>query len=658
MGRGTDISVEDGVAQIALDAGPGARLTHAGLVALDMALARIAAQDDVRLIVIRGQGPVFPSGITDPLGGGDDRDNLLADLCLRMEQCPKPVVAVLSGAVVGAGVELALAAHYRLIHKNTRIGFPNARLGVVPSAGATQRLPRLVGGEMALEMLLGGALLPITHGKLSLLADDLFDGSADDAIAAFAGRVPLTDIPPRPTAARRDGFADARAYQAAINLARTKAEVSPEVAPKHILAAVEAALVLPIEASLGFEQAAHEDCAKTDQARALSHLFHAEQAVGALVRRSDLPEMSTILVLGGSPIAVQITLAALDAGVTVNWAFKDAEQERGSVAQVRAAVEEAVRAGRYSAERAARSQKLLRHGTPEVMIAGADIALRATRGQRGAPIPPDMPVAHCLPGTDPHLTLHFAPPASRSRLVEVILGPDSSEAHRLAGLALARRMHKLAVVQTTSGPGLHDRLIQTFLRAADALVDLGQSPFAIDAALRDWGMAHPPFELADSLGFSVGAAHARADGAQNWSERLLQTGRQGRANGRGFYRHTEGAAAEPDPEVLNQINQARAPQSDMPADRIVRCVLGAMANEGAKALREGVVPRAGDIDVVSVFSHLVPNWRGGVMHAAGEGGLLATQRAMQSLDHPDRELWTPDPVFAELIKYGRTFDDL
>ncbi len=657
MDNGTKISVTDGVAQIALDAGPSARLSLHLLSALDVAFTQLAKDDAVQVIVFRGKGPTFPSGVTDPQGGGDDRGNLLSDLCLRIERCVKPVIAVMNGVVVGGGVELALAAHYRLVHAHTRLGFPNARLGLVPHAGATQRLPRLVGADMSLELLLGGTLVPITKGKLTALADELFEDAPDDAITRFVAAHP-DGLAPRPTAERRSGFTDAKAYQAALTRMRASVEASPEVAPRHILSAVEAAILLPIDAGLAYEQAAAEDCADTDQSKALAHLFHAEQAVSTHTRRTDLPDISTVAVLGGSANAVQIVLAALDADLGVNWVIKDPAQQRDSVGHVRAVVQEAVRSGKLNEERAKRSLDALRYGDGAQMIDGADIALRATRGQRGVHLPPQMPVAHCLPGTDPRLALQFFPTAKTARLVEVILGPQSTEGDRLAGLALARRLNKLAVVETTSGMGLYDRLIQILLQAADSLVDLGQSPFTVDAAMRAWGMVHPPYELADSIGLEAVSRHKRAEGCQNWADLLVQLGRKGRVDGRGFYTYAPSSPPKPDAEILQRIYQRRVPQSDMPAEQIARLVLGAMASEGARALRDGVVARAGDIDVVSVFTQLVPNWHGGVMHAVGEGGLLRTARAMEGLDHPDRALWTPDPVFGDLIKYGRRFDDL
>ncbi|WP_299788523.1 enoyl-CoA hydratase-related protein [uncultured Marivita sp.] len=658
MGAETDISVRNGVAHVVLDAGPSARLNHRVIAALDAALTQLAEDDTVEIIVIRGKGASFPSGITEPQGGGDDRGNHLSDLCQRLESSAKPVVAVLTGTVVGAGVEIALACHYRLAQAQTRIGFPHARLGLVPSAGATQRLPRLVGAEETLDLLLGGHLRPMTSGKLSALVDQVFDDTAEAAIERFISDLRSKGAKPRPTADRRVGFADAAAYHAAVKRARVQIDASPEVTPKHILSAVEAAMLLPIDAGLAFEQAAAEDCAATDQSAALAHLFHAEQAVSAQTRRADLPDMSTIAVLGGSPIAVQIVLAALESGVAVNWLIKDPQQQRDSVGHVRSVLKDAVTSGQMDEARLTRSLDLMRYGDTDAVIADADIVLRATRGQRGVSVPPGIPLAHCLPGTDPRLALHFAPPASTSRLVEVILGPQSTDTDRLAALALARRLNKLPVVETTSGAGIYDRLRQTLWRAADSLVDLGQSPFSIDAALRHWGMPHPPYEMADLLGFDTVARQDRPEGSRNWTALLARSDRQGRGSGRGYYTHMPSEPPQPDPGALALIESQRAPQPEMPAEKIVRLTLGAMANEGAKALREGVVPRSGDIDVISVFTHLAPTWHGGIMHAAGEAGLLQITRAMESVDHPDRALWTPDPVFAELIKYGRRFDDL
>lgn len=657
MGTETDITVTDGVAQIALNAGPSARLSSAMISAIDAALDQLAEDDGTDIVILRGKGSVFPSGVTVPQAGGDDHGNRLSSLCRRIELYPKPVIIVLTGTIVGAGVELALAAHYRLIHRQTRIGFPNARMGLVPNAGATQRLPRLIGAEGTLDLLIGGALVPVTAPRLSPLADLLFDGTPDEAIARFVSDLRGKDASPRPTADLRSGFADAAAYHTALTRVRSRIEASPELAPKKILAAVEAAMLLPIDAGLAFEDAAAEDCADTEQSKALSHLFHAEQQVAAQLRRTDLPDITSIGILGGSALAIQLAQAALEAGIGVNWFIKDPAQQRDAVALVRAALQQAVQSGRLPADRMERALTELRSGDRADLLQGVQIVLRATRGLRGAPVPVGTRIAHCLPGGDPHISLQFAAPVATSRLVEILLGPEATEDDRRLGLGLARRMNRLAIVQTNAGTGMLDRMLTALWQACDALVDLGQSPAVIDAAMQNWGMSIPPYQLADRTGLDVVSRHPRAEGAQNWAAVLQQLGRQGHATGRGFYLHGADGPKR-DAEVQHKINERRAPQSNLPADQITRLVIGAVANAGAKALRDGVVPHAAGLDVLSVLAQMVPAWRGGVMHAVGAQGLLRTTRAMEALDHPDRDLWTPDPVFAELIKYGRSFDDL
>ena len=658
MGTDTEISVIDGVAQIALNAGPSARMNVQVLTALTSALDQLAEDGAVRIIVIRGKGPVFPSGITDPQGGGDDTANLLAKVCLQIERFAKPVITVLTGPVVGAGVEIALASHYRLVHHQTRIGFPHARLGLVPRAGATQRMPRLVGAGPTLDVLIGGALVPVSSDALRGLADDLFDDTPDAAIARFVTELGTKGAAPRPTADLRIGFADATAYHTALTRVRDSIDASPEVAPRKILAATEAALLLPIDAGLAFEDAAAEDCADTEQSKALSHVFHAEQVVSAQVRRNDLPEITTIGVLGGSAAARQIVLAALEARIAVNWLIKNPDQQHDSLAHIKTVLQQSAQTGRISREIVTWARQNLRSSDNAEILTGSNIVLRATRGQRGVAIPADTPVAHCLPGSDPRLAMQFAEPASSSRLVEVVLGPHATTDDRRIGLALARCLNKLALVETTSDLPLFDRLTQTLWRASDALVDLGQSPFTIDAAMHDWGMVLPPYRLADRLGLDLVSRQHRAEGCANWSELLIQNGRQGLVNRQGFYRYAPEAEPDADQEILHKIMERRAPQANMAPEDIRCCLIGSMANTGAKALRDGTVARAGDIDVLSVFTHLVPAWRGGVMHAAGDAGLLKTTRLMQALGHPDQDLWSPEPIFSELIKYGRTFDDL
>ncbi|MFP7673889.1 enoyl-CoA hydratase-related protein [Marivita sp. S0852] len=658
MGAKTDIRTHAGVAHIVLDAGPASRLSLACLNALKTALPPLCDDDAVDYIALSGKGHAFPSGITTPCGGGDDHDNQLADICLMLELCPKPVIAVLTGAVIGGGAELALAAHYRIAHRTARFGFPHARLGLVPNAGATQRLPRLVGAQATLDLLLHGKLESLSSDAMKPLIDMGFDDTVDDAINRFAHTLRSKKAGLRATADRRDGFADTQGFQTAIAKARADVETSGEFAHKQILSAVEASIMLPIDAGLAFEDAAAEDCAETSEAKALAHLFRVEQSVSAQTRRVGPLPSDSIAVLGGGPLAAQIVATALVSGLKINWSIKDKALQRESAELVQKVLQDILSQGHLSRQQAQHCKTALQIGNGPEMLEGVTMALRAARGQRNLPIPQGLTVAHCLPGPDPSLALNFVQPVETAPLVEVVLGPDHTDRDAELALALARRLNKMAVVETTSADSVSERLKHTLWRAADALVDLGQSPFVIDDALRKWGMTQPPYERADAYGLSVIARQARASGCTNWSALVLDTGRAGRAANRGFYKYDQTGTATPDADILCHIETRRAAQKDLSPDQIQRLIIGAMSNAGAKLLRDQVVPRAGDIDVVSVFTRLIPRTRGGILHAVGAMGLLQTLHAMDALQHSDTDLWSPDPMFRELIKYGRSFDAL
>lgn len=655
MSTTADISVENGVAHVALNAGPVARLTVALLHQIDDVLSRFETDDAVEIVILSGKGPGFPSGLTEPEAGGDDHENRLGALCRRIEGFPKPVVALLTGPVVGGGAELALACHYRLVHREARIGFPNVRLGLVPRAGATQRLPRIVGAAATLELLLGGHLHLISAGAYAPLADANFSEDRYAAVMSFIDTLRGKGARPRPTSNTRAGFTDGTAFQATVNDAREKLDPTHDVAAIKIVSAVEAALVLPIDAGLAFEEACAEDCAETPVSKALAHVFHAEQTANAVTRRTDLGTIRSIAILGPGHLASQIALATLDVDIGVSWFIRDADKRETAVSHVRASLEEAVQHGRLNADRANELLSGLRTGDSPELFRDVDLVLRAARGLRGVPVPPNIPIAHCLSGSEPRLAMRFAPMSASRRLVEILVGPEGSESDLRTALGFARRVNALAIVERTSGQSVHDRLTQALWRASDALVDLGQSPFVIDAAMRDWGMALPPYALADHSGLELVARQERSGRAFNWCAAVASLDRTG--TGIRFYSTAEKGTPAPDARVLPHIDGLRPSKPDMPASDIRRLLFGAMANEGARLLSEGVVQHASDIDLVSILSGLMPRWSGGAMHHACVEGLLRLSRAMAALPHPDAAFWTPHTLFAELIKNGRSFDD-
>lgn len=653
-------SVSDGVVWITISSPPANALVHDLRAALLAAFDKASAED-ASAIVLQGAGATFAAGADLSEIDKADVAPTLSDLCNRIEASPLPVVAALHGTVLGGGAELALAAHYRVAEAGTRIGFPEVKLGLMPAGGATQRLPRLLGAAHALEMLLTGGPFDIETGPADGLADLVVDedlpGAAADLVAAVREEGGAT----RPTSEIRRGFLDPKGYQQAVAERREALSGAPELAPREIVAAVEAAILLPFEAGLAFEADAGETCRSSEQSRALRAAFVAEHRARRLdlPEGAPLPELKRIAVLGGGPLAIQLVFAALVRGIAVQWGTRDPAALREGVPRLRDVFDGFVSRGAISEDDALDRLADLRIGDSAAMAEGVEMIVHAARGQGDVPAPEGIPRVSAFPGKVRQLGLRFAPPIHAAPLIEVIVGPAAMPAQIVAARALARALDKIPVRVQSRGESIASRLFAACQRAAEALVDLGQHPCEIDRAFRDWGWQRPPFQTADMRGLEELAKRPRAEGARNWSEILVGDQRLGRAAGRGFYLWQGQPSLPVEDDTLTALLDAeRPPAAAMPHEQMRRLVFGAMANEGARMLAAKMAQRPSDIDVVATLALDLPRWRGGPMHLVGVYGLLSVRRAMDGLDHPDRAFWTPEPVFDELIKNGRSFDAL
>lgn len=661
MTEHVDFRVEDGIAWLSVSNPPVNALSRPVRVALIAALDRAEADETVKAVVLTGRGHTFPAGadiaeFDAPLGAP-----WMPAVCARVMDFPKPVIAALHGTVLGGGLELALSAHYRVAHAATRVGLPEVRLGLMPGAGGTQLVPRFLGAAAALDMMLTGGMYPVSRAPAQGLVDARVEGDVHEAAGAFCRRLLDEGRGPRRSADLRKGFSDAAGYQTAVNERRGALARRPEIAPREIVAAVEAALLLPFEAGAAFEQDAFETCVTSDQSRALRGLFFAERRAQrfGLPKGTEIPALDRIAVLGGGPLAAQIVIAALNAGLGVNWGTSDPEARRQGVVHVSDIYRRGVGQGGLTEDQADERLALLRVGESAAMTGGADMILQAARGQGDGTTAPGVVRAVACAGRVEGLGLRFPPPVYGTRLVEVIAGPASLPHELAAALALAKALGKVPVRVASEGESLAGRLMAACQRAADALLDAGQDPYHVDRALADWGWSRPPFRARDMAGFAETAAQPRAEGARNWSVLMADRGRTGRKEGRGFYLWSgNGAGPQEDAAVTGLVDGLRDAAKPLPHDRIRLLVLGAMANEGARMLRSGMAARPSDIDLAAIMALDMPRWRGGPMHLAGVAGMLAVRRALEGFDHPDRAFWTPDGAFAELIKNGRTFDDL
>ncbi len=701
--RTVQVADDDGLRHLEIDNPPVNVLGQALRAALAEAIAAAAADPGVRAVVISARGRSFPAGADITEFGKPPVPPRLPEVCNRIEACPKPVVAAMHGTALGGGLELALAAHYRVGLESLRIGFPEVTLGLVPGAGGTQRMPRIAGAAAALELMQSGQPVPAraaeAMGVIDLVVPDPAPGeeaaaAVRRAAADFARGLLAEGLGPRPTSMRAEGFADPAAYAAAVAAARARPAPSHLPAAARIADCVEAALLLPFEAGLAFERAAFEDLMATEAAQGLRHAFLAER------RAARVPELAAasprrvevVGIVGGGLMGAGIAAAALTAGLGVVLVERDEAALDKGLARIAEIKERAIEKGRLtSAGFEAEWARLI--GTTEMAaMAGVDLAIEAVFEEfevkagvfraldavlrPGAVLATntsylDVDALAAVTGRPADVVgLHFFSPAHVMKLVEVVVGRATAPDAVATGFALARRMGKIAVRSGVTDGFIGNRILSAYRTATDFLLEDGATPYAIDAAMRAFGFPLGPYQVLDLAGLEISWARRKRlaptrDPAARYvavGDRLCERGWFGQKAGRGYYRYDRGRTGEEDPEVLALIDAERAAKGIIPraiaADEIRARALAAMVNEGARLLEEGIALRPSDIDVVMLHGYGFPRWRGGPMRWADHTGLRSLRRDLMTFAAAEPEFWTPAPLLLDLVGNGRSFADL
>lgn len=707
--------IENGIAVLRLDLAPSHPLTAQMRTALDAALVAASDDSDVAGIVLTGLGDRAANGLSGGLLVAD-LDAPLArpdmnDLCMRIEDCAKPVVVVLHGLTLGAGVELALAAHGRIAVEGAQLAFPGVALGVTPSGGATQRLPRLIGARAALDLLLLPHPKEMTAPGLAPLLDQLMAQGDDPVAAAVAMARDLAaglvaGVALRRSLALTEGLADHAGNAAAVALAQSHHADNPNPAALSIVACVEAASLLPPEAGLSFEAAAFEDLVTSDVSRALRHISLSERRaaqIPALAQAKPQP-VSHVALIGGGQMAAQLAVACLAAGLHVVH-FERSLDALGAVqarlAQAQAAM---IQAGRLTQAKAVEDLERWRGTTALADLAQASIMIEAvadilaTKVQVMAALDRVAPAGAVLVTTsaalrvadiaaatarpDAVLGLRIPFPVHLSRLAEILPGrafaDQAGQAQAIATLAglLRDGMGRFVICSGAQGGHLADPLWAALQAACLGLLRKGFSVARIDAALQSYGMVHGIFRHMDLIGLDTCLQRARLAAVQvdcgqqhlDDLDRMVLAGRTGHRAGRGFYLWPadQDAAAEgpdpiPDPAVSGLLDlppEAAAGSADLGHEAVILRAVAAMANTGAKALDAGLALRPSDLDVAMVQVYGFPRWHGGPMQAADQIGLFAITRALGRFAADDAVLFTAHPCLAALVREGQGFAQL
>ena len=666
-----------------------------GLVA---AMEQADASDAVKAVVIVGAGKAFIAGADIREFGKPPVEPFLPDVCNRIEACSKLVVAVVHGPALGGGLEVAMAAHYRLALPGTKVGLPEVSLGLTPGAGGTQRAPRLMGVKAAAELMLSGKPIGAQAALDAGLVDKLEEGA--DSVAAglaYARELLAQGAPLRRTSEDQTRIADKAAALADLEALRadTAKKSRGLFSPLKIIDCVQAALDLPFAEGLKFERAQFLACIDSPQRAGLIHAFFAERETAKIpeARAAQPRAFSKIAIIGGGTMGAGITVSALDAGLVVTMIERDAESIARGQANVEKVYNGLIAKGRMSEEAKAAIMARYTPSTRYDDIADVDLVIEAVFEdlevkkavfkeldrvcKSGAVLATNTSyldidaIAAVTSRPQDVIGLHFFSPANIMKLLEIVVPAKVAPDVVTTAFELAKKMKKVPVRAGVCDGFIGNRILATYKQAADYLMEDGASPYEIDEAVRGFGFAMGPFQVTDLAGGDIGWATRKRRAATRdpkaryveIADRICENGWFGQKTGRGFYLYPQGARiGQPDPEVLAIVDAERAKKGVTPrpftAEEIMRRYMAAMVNEGAKVVGEGIALRPLDVDVTFISGYGFPRHRGGPMKWADMQGLPKVLADIEAFAKEDALFWKPAPLLQKLVAEGKNFESL
>ena len=691
----TSYAVHGPVAVVTLNNPPVNGLGHALRSGIVAALDQALADPQVQAIVLTGSARAFSGGADvrefgTPKAG---QEPTLPSVIRALDGATKPVVAAIAGVCLGGGLELALGCHYRVALPDASLGLPEVKLGLLPGAGGTQRLPRLIGLEPALNMIVSGQPVPANAFAGTPLVHALIEGDLVEGAVAFAAQVAARGEPlPR----ARDLKVKQPNADAFLQFARNTvaAASKPFPAPLQCVEAVAASLK-PFDEGLQTERTLFQALMQTPESRALRHVFQAERAaakVPGLPEGTVLRPIARVGVIGAGTMGGGITMNFLNAGIpVVLLEMKQEALDRG-LATIRKNYENSMKKGKLKPEQVEQRMGLITPTLEYAALKDADLIVEAVFEEMGvkeavfrqldAVAKPGAILASNTSYLDidriatftrrPQdvIGLHFFSPANVMRLLEIVRGAQTAPDVLATSLQLAKQIKKVAVVSGVCDGFIGNRMLARYGAAAQGLINAGALPQQIDGALQKFGLAMGPFRMGDLAGLDIGwatrkrkAAEAGVEMKPIVADKLCEAGRFGQKTGAGWYRYEAGNRTPlPDSVTEQLIAEYRAAHGITPRkigdEEIVERCIFALVNEGARILEEGIAARASDIDLVYLNGYGFPLHRGGPMLYADTVGLPQVVRSLRRFAaEPGADgSWQPAPLLVRLAEEGRSFN--
>lgn len=689
--------VKDGVAVVTFDNPPVNSLSAAQRKALHEQILHAAARKDIHAIVVTGGAGPFCGGaeIREFNTPAQKLSPTMPELIEGLDRINKLLIAAIDGFAYGAGLELAMAMHYRVASAYAQLGLPEVKFGFLPGAGGTQRLPRLVAMEHAAPMMLSGAPVGARQAFDYGLVDELSNGDLLEDALTYTRKLIAARMTPRRTSTLPVRMATAPADLFTTLRADIDKRTPGHKGKLYIVDCCEAATALPFEAGREFERARFLELLATPESKALRYNFFAERQaakIAGLAADVRPRALHTAAVIGAGTMGAGIAMCFMNAGIPV--ALIDAQREgleRG-MATIRAVYDAQVEKGRLTQEARERTLQLV---TPTLDLAAgvsdADVIVEAVferldlkqrifrdldrLARKGAILATNTSmldideIAGVTQRQSEVIGMHFFSPAHVMRLLEVVRCAKTSDEVLVTVMQLARKLQKTAVLSRVCDGFIGNRMLQRYLQQALFLLDEGCSIEQIDGAMEKFGMAMGPFAVGDLSGLDIGWSIRKRRYVERpdmvysrIADRICEAGRLGQKTGKGWYRYEPGSRKRlPDPDVAQILHAYRAEvgvsQRHVSDEEIVDRLMLALANEGAQILEEAVAQRASDIDVVYATGYGFPITKGGPMHYANTLGLAEVLTRIKRYQQGYQGgQWQPSPLLVKLAGQGASFE--
>ncbi|MDX1799936.1 MAG: 3-hydroxyacyl-CoA dehydrogenase NAD-binding domain-containing protein [Marinobacter sp.] len=688
---------EGAIGVITVNYPPVNALSHAVRSGLLAALEQGQSDDNAKALLLVCDGRTFVAGADIREFGKPMQEPGLAEVIDAFENSPKPIVAGIHGTALGGGLELALGCHYRVAVEGAKVGLPEVKLGLLPGAGGTQRLPRLTGAQKALEMITTGDFVG-AGDALQLGIVDAVDAGNDAKVIGikFAEKVISESLPPRRV---RDVTERIEADKGSDVFSQFRAGLEKKArglfSPFKCVDAVEAAFNLPFEDGMKRERELFMECMQSPQRAGLVHAFFAEREVSkvpGLPKDTPVRDVNSVGIIGAGTMGGGIAMNFANVGIPVYLLEVKQEALDKGIAIIRRNYENTAKKGRITSAQVEERMALIKPTLAYEDFSDVDLVIEAVFenmdvkkqifGQldkvckQGAILASNTStldideIASATRRPEDVVGMHFFSPANVMKLLENVRGSKTSDEVKASVMAIAKRIKKVGVLVGNCYGFVGNRMLHQRGAEAVALVNEGASPQQVDKVLTDLGFPMGQFAMSDLAGIDVGyrireeRRKAGEDVAPNWMDKLAEQGRLGQKTQAGVYKYEEGSRKPVvDPEVDELIAEFRREQGIQPRDisdqEILERCMYVMVNEGAKILEEGVAARALDIDITWIYGYGFPAYRGGVMFWADQVGVKTIYDTVKNFEKTlGGAQWKPSALLEKLASEGKKFGDL